>query len=205
MDNLMIYLLQASISITVFYVFYELLFKKEAYFQFIRYYFISAVLISTILPLVQFSLVDIVESFQDYPIVISPVHNLVTYTLAEVTIRPEQNDSNIFSIIKYLDARSTTIIIYFTGVLFTSLILLYRLFHVVFMVLKGNIETINGIKIVHINGAPIFSFFNIVFLDKKKYLFVFTLRILTNSRLQLNPNYLLPISEWIHWDDVTIL
>ena len=169
MDSILIYLIQASLSIAVFYIFYELLFKHEAYFRFIRYYFLSAVIISTLLPMAQFSLADIVSSVKEYPIIISPVHNIVTFTLAEVTITPEGPASSA-DVIGLSAIAEIILMVYFAGVIIAMSILIFRLGQLLTLIFKGRIERVGKINIVHIEGAPIFSFFNIVFLDKEKYL-----------------------------------
>ncbi len=170
MYSLFIYLIQASLSIAVFYIFYELLFRSEAYFKFVRYYFLSAVIISTLLPLAQFSLADVVVSVQEYPIIISPVYDIVTYTLAEVTITA--NGSETAGLFEGIFSGTAGIMftVYFIGFLVSLGILIFRIIQLSVLLLKSKAEFKGKIRIVHLDGAPVFSFFNTVFLDKNKYL-----------------------------------
>ena len=86
MNSLLVYLLQSSISLIVFYLAYELLFRMEAYFQFIRYYFLFAIVTSAILPMMNIDINQLMAINYDIPIIIYPIPTLVEYTLGEVTI-----------------------------------------------------------------------------------------------------------------------
>ena len=60
MENFLLYIFRASIAMTVFYLVYLLLFRKEKMFLFNRCYLISAMLASFVIPLFTFSVQIIV-------------------------------------------------------------------------------------------------------------------------------------------------
>lgn len=170
MSSLLLYLIQASLSISVFYLAYEILFKHEAYFKFIRYYFILAIITSTILPLTHFSIGDFVTNQDDYIISIAPVHDMLTFTLDEVIITANDNEIVKESAITFAKIANIFLIIYILGVVLTAVILVYRLLHLAWLVINNRDENHGRIKIIHLHDSPVFSFFNIVFMDKDWYL-----------------------------------
>ncbi len=164
MNALLTYLLQSTISLTVFYVFYELLFRREAYFQFVRYYFLFAIFISTWLPLMNIDLNQLFITGTDLPIIVSPVHSLVRYTLQEVTIYPGVVgvDSTVFS---FISTTEIILIIYIVGVVISSCLFLLRLFQISRLFSKFDYETKSDSRIINIPESTVFSFFNYIFMD----------------------------------------
>ena len=85
MNSLLLYIIQSSISISIFYIFYVLLFKREAYFTFNRYYLLFAIFTSLLLPLINFSIPELLVASNNV-LIAAPVYSLVEYSLSEVTI-----------------------------------------------------------------------------------------------------------------------
>jgi len=86
MDTILLYIIQSSVSLVIFYAFYELLFKREAYFGFNRFYLLFAIFISIFLPTITFSIPELFFKETSNVLIAAPVHSLVEYTLSEVTI-----------------------------------------------------------------------------------------------------------------------
>ena len=58
MNELIIYLIEASLCLTLLYGIYRLLLEKETFFTFNRFYLISILVFSMLLPLASFNLWD---------------------------------------------------------------------------------------------------------------------------------------------------
>jgi N-acetylmuramoyl-L-alanine amidase len=161
------YLLISAICLSVFYVVYLLAFKKETNFKLIRFYLLTSIVLSLILPL-NFFRIQI--DFSKYRT------GVETSSISETTNDPENKSSikidDLFlgeDIVKQ-GANWNDIIskMYF----FISIILLLRIVwnigSVIFRYSKSAKTKYHGYSIVHLKqGKSTYSFFNWIFIDVK--------------------------------------
>jgi len=167
MNALITYLLQSTISLTVFYLFYLLLYRREAYFQFVRYYFLFAIFISSLLPILNIDLNQFIAAGTGFPIIVSPIHNIVQYTLQEVTIYPDGvGGENAFASMSN-SPLSIIFIIYIIGVVISSCLFMLRLFQISRLFKKFDYELKSDSLIINIPESTVFSFFSYIFMDDK--------------------------------------
>ncbi len=171
MNSILIYLLQSAISLVIFYLFYELLFKRDAFFAFNRYYLLLTIFISTFLPLLDFSIYSIFSGTSDPVISLAPVYGLFEYTLGEVTIYGE-GSSAIDSVAtgKSLPYFSYIILLYMIGVFFAVGRFIFRFYQISRLLQKSKVVYHNGLRLIFtVPGTPTFSFFNYVFIDENLF------------------------------------
>ena len=168
MNSLLVYLLQSSISLVVYYLAYELLFRKEAYFQFIRYYFLFAIITSAILPMMNIDINQLIAINYNIPIIIYPIPTLVEYTLSEVTIYSNPAISTEVVWFNQLSLPVLFLSIYIIGVVFSLFIFLFKLAQLSALLSRYWVCRINDSNIIDIPDSPTFSFFRFIFIDKNK-------------------------------------
>jgi len=152
------YIIETSILVSVFYIFYELFLKRDTWFRFNRYYLLFGIIFSFILPLLDFSASSIVVNSQN-----------------QFEFNEYINLSSTISSIKEQTVESISHPNY--------LVLMYLIIGCVFFVrifyqLIKIIKTINANEIVNYrnkklvlmnnNGSP-FSFYNYIFISKEDY------------------------------------
>ena len=146
--NTIIYFIQANLFLSVFFLFYSVLLKKETFHLQNRIYLISAVFISMALPFFQsIFLQKIAEPITDF----QTIATVYTYTNEIAT---SQNISQKLSNIEIIK------ILYWAGVAISILILLIK-----------TIRTIKWIKTCDDKKGVAFSFFSKIFIDKNLDLF----------------------------------
>jgi beta-lactamase regulating signal transducer with metallopeptidase domain len=169
METYFTYIIEASVCIAVFYLFYILLLHKETGFKFTRLYLVSAILISMLLPLNKFS-IDIFESSS-----IQQIQNLEKQNLNQsnsVNSNPREEEPNISkasnSISTAIDYLLWTRIIYyivFAGVLLRLFIGLAMIYSYYWKSGKERLKSFKIIKNEQLKNS--FSFFNIIFINPK--------------------------------------
>ncbi len=170
MNDFFIYLLQSAISITVFYLFFELLFKREAYFKFNRYYLLSAIVLSALLPLSNFSADKLIIDYSFLPLMEAPVHNLVTYSLSEVTIYADKSEKVTGIVGAGLQVRNILLGIYLAGVFVSLIIFSIRVFQLSKLFNSSSWFNYNGSRIIYTKqGTPTFSFYKYIFINKELF------------------------------------
>ena len=151
----LLYLLRVSLCIIAFYFLYAVLFKRTTFFQLNRLYLLSGLVLSFIIPVIQFSMFNLNSNL------------LMTHSFKEEflfsdfdssTIRTTVNTVKSFSLFSILSA------VYFTGLCFMFFRLLFSIFKV--LQIKNNSEITNKekIRIVSTRFSYAFSFFNTIFL-----------------------------------------
>ncbi len=156
MNEFGIFLYESGISLSVLYVFYWLMLRKETYFSLNRIILVSTLLLALIIPFIrititghaeQGSIVYVFDRFIMDPLVFGPD-----------TVQAEKTQNN--SLIR---------IIYFAGVIFFSLKFLVQFFQIFKLVKKYGTRKLFGYKIVPIdNNLSPFSFFNFIFINPGK-------------------------------------
>ncbi|MBN1950083.1 MAG: M56 family metallopeptidase [Bacteroidales bacterium] len=143
------FLFETSLMIGVFYLFYFLILRKEPHFQLNRFYLLTTMFLSFLLPLI-------------------PEIPLNNTRLAAAVILPETGvtaSSPEMAPTKTLDLISPWMIIYLTGVTWFFLRYLINLLKITYLFRRFPKTTVNGLRTVVMNGdrSP-FTFFNILFI-----------------------------------------
>ncbi len=151
MDEMMIYLLKASVCMMLLYGLFYMFMYRETYFRLNRVYLIFTVLLSLIIPLLRYS-VD--PGFSE---------NGMVYVLQAVQILSVPDASEVYGI----TLSGIFVYIYLAGVIFFSLRFFLRLAGLIDVSLNAEFIYRDGLKIGLCNEpvAP-FSFFRTVYISK---------------------------------------
>ena len=160
-----IYLLKVNIAISIFYLLYRMLCRKDTFFQWKRIFLISLILTSLVYPLIIVS--NLLPTENLYPNEdVSERLNQWEYTLQEIIITGEGQPVSAPSLFLWKITRG----IYLSGVVFLFARLIIQFFALIWNVFKA--EKIKYkrqiILVVKENKTP-FSFFNWLILDPKQH------------------------------------
>ncbi|MBN1118265.1 MAG: hypothetical protein JXA77_13735 [Bacteroidales bacterium] len=187
MAEYIIYLLETGVCLALFYVGYILLFRKETYFAFVRYYLICSMVLALVIPLIHIDLASDnalrrkIESIHRYKSYYEEVvlltdaefdledqlaageemvnKNLENKTLGAPLVSADKNKLNRVQLIFFL--------VYAAGVLFFFARFLYLLIWLNGFSKKNKKENIDGLKLVTLDKEmPSFSFFNRIFINR---------------------------------------
>lgn len=160
MTHLFIYYLKASVALTLFYLFYRLMFDRDTFFSWKRALLIGSISLSVIYPFI--NITTLLQSNE-------PVKRVATYyvnTLPEFVVNasPQTNWSNV------PDLASAVWLIYLVGTITFAIKMLTQLGSILILRKKGNVSFINGVRIISLNKkiAP-FSFFNWIFINPDQH------------------------------------
>jgi len=159
MNEFGVFLYESGISLSVLYIFYWFLLRKETYFSLNRIILVSTLLLALIIPFIrititghteQGSIVYVFDRFIMDPLVVSPE-----------TVHAEKiQNISLIQIIYF---------IYFAGVIFFSFKFFVQFFQIFKLVKKYGTRKLLGYKIVPIdNNLSPFSFFNFIFINSEK-------------------------------------
>ena len=159
MNEFGVFLYESGISLSVLYIFYWFLLRKETYFSLNRIILVSTLLLALIIPFIrititghaeQGSIIYIFDRFIMDPLVVSP--------------ETEQADK-----IQSISLIQIIYFIYFAGVIFFCLKFFVQFFQIFKLVKKYGTRKLFGYKIVPIdNNLSPFSFFNFIFINPGK-------------------------------------
>lgn len=158
MNTFFTYIIESTISVSVFYIFYELFLKRDTWFRFNRYYLLFGIAFSLILPLLDFSASGLMVNsqnqfeFNEYLSFGSTINSL-----EEITQRSVSKPNYIFLLYLLIG-----------GIFFTRFI--FQLFNIIKIAKAYEIIKYRNYKLVLMNddSAP-FSFFNFIFMNKDDY------------------------------------
>jgi len=155
MNALILYLLQASICLAIFYGIYWLFLRRDTFFTVNRFYLIGSILFSLTIPLFDFSTL-----FHDVSDTYYILLDTITITPVEVTETVSQN-MNFFQVL---------FVIYITGVLIFTIRFLIQLGQLLILTAKNDVLRQHGLRIVQVDKhySP-FSFFNIIFVNSARF------------------------------------
>lgn len=186
MDKFFIYLLESGICLSVFYLGYVFLFRKETYFTFNRIYLLLSVILSVSIPMVHWGInikpeAPLAKQMKDVAAFKYTYENLISLTdpdFAMPAVDQEkgnqeklanENTGNFTVPIKKPKEFWFRVIlgIYFTGLLFFSFRFLYLLFGLFRYSRSLERFSAEGVRILKVpKNLPSFSFFNYVFLNE---------------------------------------
>jgi murein DD-endopeptidase MepM/ murein hydrolase activator NlpD len=158
MNQFFIYIIESAVSVSVFYLFYELFLKRDTWFRFNRYFLLLGLIFSLILPVLDFSASSIVVNsqnqfeFNEYMNIGSRVSSF-----EEQTVEAISNPNYI--LLFYL----------FVGSLF-FVRFINQLLNIFKTVSANEIINYRNKKLVLLNNdSSPFSFFNYIFINKDDY------------------------------------
>ncbi len=160
MNDVLSFIIEANLYLICFYLLYQLLLSGDRHFRFNRAFLLSGILFSLVLPIISFSISaspGSVNTFEGYII------------LPAITITTMQTESVGF-LLKWWHIIG---IIYFAGLLFYLLRLLWQMAHIIrfLPLLNSSREKKNGYTLVTTQGEiPTCSFFKYLFWDKSALL-----------------------------------
>ncbi len=185
MTRFLIYLLESGIILTLTYLGYVVLFRKETYFNFIRIYLILSIILALSIPIVHLNLdfnknkylkrqVEQINQFKSF------YEKLAYWTEIEyVYDGPTSNAGNYKSQKTGISSAITTentlttsqkiiLFTYLSGLGFFLIRFIYLLFWLHTYSKKNTLEYIDGLKLIHLNDdIPSFSFFNRIYINCK--------------------------------------
>ncbi|NOQ24703.1 MAG: peptidoglycan DD-metalloendopeptidase family protein [Bacteroidales bacterium] len=158
MNQFFIYIIESAVSVSLFFLFYELFLKRDTWFRFNRYFLLAGLIFSLILPFLDFSASSIVVNsqnqfeFNEYMNIGSTVSSFEEQTVGAIS-----NPNYI--LLFYL----------FVGSLF-FVRFIYQLLKILKTVSVNEIVTYKNKKLVLLNNnSSPFSFFNYIFINKDDY------------------------------------
>ncbi len=158
MNAFFTYIIESGISVSFFYIFYELFLKRDTWFRFNRYFLLFGIVFSFILPLLDFSASSLMVNsqnqfeFNEYLSLGSTVNSL-----EEITVRSVSKPNYIFLLYLLVG-----------GIFFTRFI--YQLFNIIKIAKAYEIIKYKNYNLVLMNNdSSPFSFFNFIFMNKDDY------------------------------------
>ena len=149
MTTFLIYSLQTIVLQVLFLAVFEILFKKETFFKANRFYLLSSLILSLLLPLIQIP----VEAV---------VHEQAFYQLKEIVIT--KNVSEIY-LKNGLENYSSVFMFYLIGVAFFSALFIFKVGKLLTYIMSAKKSNQNKGNIILVsNSNQAFSFFNKVFI-----------------------------------------
>ncbi|MEA3479126.1 MAG: M56 family metallopeptidase [Bacteroidota bacterium] len=155
MNAFILYLLQASLCLVIFYGIYWLFLRRDTFFTVNRFYLIGSIVFSLSIPLFDFSSLFLDVRYTYYVIL-----DTITITPGDVT-KTLNNNLNLFQIL---------FVIYFTGVCIFTLRFLFQFAQLMVLLARNKIIRKHGLRMVLVDKyySP-FSFFNIIFINISKF------------------------------------
>ncbi|NTV82908.1 MAG: hypothetical protein HGA23_01230, partial [Bacteroidales bacterium] len=156
MSEILFYLLHSAAILTVLYSVYWLFLRKDTFFHVNRFYLLSSILLSILVPLLDIRLLT------GGPV--SPV----VIMLDPVLITPEKMEKVTTGHLSLFEIAG---VIYLTGVFIFSLRLIVQLVQLFILVRRNKITHQDGANLVFVDkGYSPFSFFNLIFIRKEYYI-----------------------------------
>lgn len=164
MSLLINYIIESTISLSVFYIFYELFLKRDTWFRFNRYYLLFGLIFSFILPLLDFSTMGVMVNTG---LMVNSENQFDFNNIANIGSVVNSIDEDT---IRSLPKINYALLIYCTiGSLFFMRFLL-QFFKIIKTINAYEIINYRKYKIVLINKDSLpFSFFHYIFINKNDY------------------------------------
>jgi hypothetical protein len=173
MSDLLRYILESGVCLTLFYLIYWVLLKDETYFLLNRFYLVSALAVSFIIPGF-----NITSPFRTAPAFSASVSQSQVQAMATRTLGPAD----------------VLLVVYLAGVLVYLMRFILHLLKLRSVVRRYGLKMRRGIKIVSVDRefAP-FSFLNVVFLNEKDLNPDDLERILAHERVHIHQGHSLDV------------
>jgi hypothetical protein len=171
MNNVLLMLLQSSLSIAVIYLVYYVFLRKDTFFKTNRFYLITTIIFSLFIPFI-----DLSQLF-------GPIERTYFVLLDPIIIYPEgihatmDNNPSVFQI---------ALAIYFTGIIIFLFRFLFQLGQLALLIHRYGISKRQGMRFVFTDKAySPFSFFNIVFLNRSDLESIDTQKIIAHEKVHI--------------------
>jgi len=152
MNPVLTYTIQSSTVLSLFFLFYFLVLRKETYYSINRVYILVSGALSLLIPLVRFNI---------------PVNNQVAYfyMLPQITLSAKAETYKSSNVVNYYDV---LLYVYFAGVLFVSLKLIASVISIYLISNKCKQKTVANASVFVYNklNSP-FSFFKMIFVSEQ--------------------------------------
>lgn len=160
-NGIISYFFESSISLAILYLFYWFILRKETYFLTNRLFLLGAVIFSSVLPFINFSIQGFDTSNSSILGFFTRIGNSVN--IPEVVKIANQNPEVNHSLNWY----NVALYVYLSGVIVLSLKLIAGIIKVLLLVKKQKVKKYQGLPLIFGNQkfAP-FSFFNLIFINK---------------------------------------
>jgi beta-lactamase regulating signal transducer with metallopeptidase domain len=172
MNNWLLFLLKSTISISLLYLFFRLLMRKESFFKLSRMTLLFIVLSSTIIPFISLPQ----PIYFGLPIKVAPIFQ--NNTIIEKTVQtneiPAASNSSEPASGKFqpivISTKTILLTVYLAGVFISLLILIFRISSVLLLFRKSRKTVLNGIHVMIVNDdIPAFSFKRHILISQQDY------------------------------------
>jgi len=188
MNEFILYLLKASLGIIIFYIVYWALLRKETFFKANRFFLVSSLIISLILPFIGLTYTTHILNVDTGNIFVELNKNLKSIS----NIATPNNSSNTG-----FNWQNALLFIYLTGLIIFLLRLVWQCAELVVLINKNSIRRVNELSIVENNKYGLsFSFFNLVFINPQFHHGTDLTNILAHEKVHIREN---------HWFDLFIV
>jgi beta-lactamase regulating signal transducer with metallopeptidase domain len=172
MNNWLLFLLKSTISISLLYLFFRLLIRKEAFFKLSRMTLLFIVIASAIIPFISLPQpihpvlpITFAPIFQDKSILKEPVQANETHVIINSS---SPSPGTLHPIV--ISTKMILLIVYLGGVLIASLLLFYRISSVLLLFKRSRKTVLNGIGLMIVNDdIPAFSFKRHILISQQDY------------------------------------
>ncbi|WP_319482828.1 M56 family metallopeptidase [uncultured Draconibacterium sp.] len=188
MEATLIYLLNASGGIVLFYLVYWLFLRHETFHAANRWFLVASLCIATILPLIPVRYEVLVEAANGAK---TGAHTIADTFKNIPVFKGAEESTTAFS------WQQAILLIYLTGAAIFLLRLLTQTLILIHLMIKHRVTSLNGMRVVENQkyGLP-FSFFNIVFINPKFHTQDDLPEILAHEKVHIREN---------HWFDLLFI
>ncbi|MCB0497629.1 MAG: M56 family metallopeptidase [Cyclobacteriaceae bacterium] len=156
MISLFNYIVESSLLLALLMLFYQLVLSREKCITYNRFYLLGASLLSALLPLLNFPLVQISRN----QLMLDQVYEIPAI-VSQITTFSEPKNQGFESFVQVLS------LVYLTGCLVMLLLFFVKLYQLIKLIKESNPITKNRYKVILTNGKlPSFSFGNYLFLNQ---------------------------------------
>ncbi len=188
MEALLIYLVNASAGIVLFYAVYWFFLRNETFHKANRWFLIASLFTAVVIPIFPLHYTVLVENTGT-----KQGFGTIADTFKHIPIFSDVDEEPSFS----LSWKQLVAIIYFTGAAIFLLRLLVQTLVLIHLMVKHGVKSLDGIRIIENEkyGLP-FSFFNLVFINPKFHTQDDLPEILAHEKVHIREN---------HWFDLLFI
>ena len=167
MDNFLIYIIKANITLTILFIIYWSCMRNETYLAVNRFFLIFTVIIALILPSIKFPIADILT---ESPIRYIAIEQFFSSENDFIYNSGAQMNSSAGAQGFEQTSFSKILLLYLSGVFLSIIFSLRRFRRLLRIIYKKNFQKLNDMKIINSEHCPSpFSFFNFVVINRDAY------------------------------------
>lgn len=165
METLFIYLIKANISLSIFYILFVLLFRKDTFLKLRRWYFLSAIAFSFLYPFFVVDGLSNVFTFKTEPK--EEVTAMVLFGEPVVAQIVEDETPGFFETIPW---KEVAIYTYLAITILLAIRFMWQLISILYIRAKSKKRNIYGTNVYHLSGKVTpFSFFSWIFINTETH------------------------------------